>query len=278
MSNEKHQDDIVSAAYKDLAKERTPERLDRQVLAMAAGSAKRPPYSRWISWARPVAWAATITLCLAITLELARQPEVRPSAAPASGVVPETRKTGLTEDSGDDRRRSDEARLARDKTETSPLLKDRDSNDLARFEESENAEKRAAQSADDTELQQEVADSIANTAAAEKASLIRSAAPQPTETLPGDLPAAAARRQAAEVVESTVPALEMMRTEKPGAFASSAPAGDPDVASMACPKERRSTAENWYECILELREAGEKLAAKREQELFVETFPDFKLP
>lgn len=76
MSNDRHPDERVSAAYKELASERTPRHLDQRVLAMAADAAKKPLYSRWMAWSRPVAWAATITLCLAITLELVRDPAV----------------------------------------------------------------------------------------------------------------------------------------------------------------------------------------------------------
>lgn len=272
MSNEQQHDDIVSAAYKDLAKEHTPEHLDQQVLAMAAGSVKRPSYSRWISWARPVAWAATITLCLAITFELARQPEVQPAVTPASSVVPEPRMRSLVNDPLDDQH-SDEAQLGDDKPGSSVLAKDRD---LEKTEAPEIAEERARWSAADTELQQQVADSIADTAA-EKASVLRSAAPEQAEPQPADEPAGA-RRQAPDDYANTASVLEMNRAEQSSVAAGIAMAGDSDAASMVCPKERRTTAESWYKCILELRDAGEQVAAKREQESLVDTFPDFKLP
>jgi len=276
MNNEQQRDNIVSAAYKDLANERTPEHLDQRVLAMAAGSAKDPSYSRWISWARPVAWAATITLCLAITLELARQPEVQPSVAPAPDVLPGPSTTGLVQGPFDEQQ-SDEARVAEDKTDAGFLSKDRDRHDLVKIEVPETAEENARRSSGDIELQQEVADSIANTAA-EKASLLRSAAPQPTEPQAADQPAAAARRQAPNESVPAAPAVEEIRVRQSAVVASSPMASDADAEWMACPKERRNTAESWYECILELREAGEQAAAELEQELLVDTFPDFKLP
>ena len=72
MSNERQQDDIVSAAYRDLAQEKTPAHLDDNVLRKAARHKARAPYMRSISWTRPLAWVASIALCLAITLEVLR--------------------------------------------------------------------------------------------------------------------------------------------------------------------------------------------------------------
>lgn len=59
-------DPEVSALYRELATERTPERLDRAVLKAAA---VRPAPKPWPRWTRPAAWAATIGLSLAIVLE-----------------------------------------------------------------------------------------------------------------------------------------------------------------------------------------------------------------
>jgi hypothetical protein len=101
MSNDRHHDEQVSAAYRDSARERTPEHLDHQVLRMAKANAERPQYSRWMAWSRPLAWAATVALCLAITLEVTqlRTPdhvalETVPAkvAAPASKPAPELQK------------------------------------------------------------------------------------------------------------------------------------------------------------------------------------------
>ena len=66
-------DVLVSQAYRDLADERTPERLDRTILRAAAKEA-RPRYSRFIAWTRPMAWAATVMLSVALVLELTDTP------------------------------------------------------------------------------------------------------------------------------------------------------------------------------------------------------------
>ena len=157
MSNEPHKDDSVSTAYRDLAQERTPEHLDRKILAMAAKSAQQPSYSRWIRWARPVAWAATIVLCLAITLELAWQPAVQAPAGSLPRPQPQKQEASQQVDGP----APTAARPDADKA--------------------------------DAELQQEVAESIANTDAAEKAGVARSASMQVVESLASDAPAAAAR-------------------------------------------------------------------------------------
>lgn len=70
-----HDDKRVTAAYRDVATERTPAALDEKVLAMAAAEA-RTRYGLTRAWIRPVAWAATIGLSLAFVLELSRYGDV----------------------------------------------------------------------------------------------------------------------------------------------------------------------------------------------------------
>ena len=62
-------DPRVSAAYRDVADERTPEHLDHLVLNAARGAAK-PRWNRAGAWLRPAAWVATIGVCLAIVVEI----------------------------------------------------------------------------------------------------------------------------------------------------------------------------------------------------------------
>ena len=88
-------DPHVSAAYRELADERTPEHLDHVVLNAARGAA-RPRWSKAIAWLRPAAWVATIGVCLAIVIEISLLPdqeqaefdslpqETVPAAAPAA--------------------------------------------------------------------------------------------------------------------------------------------------------------------------------------------------
>ena len=74
MTDERQDDAIVSARYRELANETTPAHLDDKVLRAAANRAAHPGWSRSMRWTRPMAWAATIALCLAITLQVSRGP------------------------------------------------------------------------------------------------------------------------------------------------------------------------------------------------------------
>ncbi len=90
-------DPRVSAAYREMADERTPEHLDHVVLN-AARSAARPRWSAAIAWLRPAAWVATIGVCLAIVVEVSLLEHqgtgeldvLAPTAAPPAAVSPAT--------------------------------------------------------------------------------------------------------------------------------------------------------------------------------------------
>ena len=66
-----HDDIGPGEIYRELASEKTPPELDRQVLAMAARGG-RTRHGRARAWIRPVAWAATIVLGVAAVLEVTR--------------------------------------------------------------------------------------------------------------------------------------------------------------------------------------------------------------
>ena len=77
MSNERKERDqnaLVSAGYRDLARERTPEGLDDMILRKARDAA-RPKYGRLRLWVRPLAWAATVAISLAIVLQVTQVPD-----------------------------------------------------------------------------------------------------------------------------------------------------------------------------------------------------------
>lgn len=89
-------DPRVSAAYRELADERSPEHLDHVILNAARGAA-RPRWNKAIAWLRPAAWVATIGVCLAIVIEISLLPdeeqagfdslpqEAIPATAPTTG-------------------------------------------------------------------------------------------------------------------------------------------------------------------------------------------------
>jgi len=67
-------DRLVSAAYRDLANERTPQALNKSIRRRATVASK-PGYLLSVSWMRPMAWAATVGLCLAIVFEMTQVPQ-----------------------------------------------------------------------------------------------------------------------------------------------------------------------------------------------------------
>ena len=97
MNTDEPVDPRVSAAYREMADERTPEHLDHVVLN-AARSAARPRWNAAIGWLRPAAWVATIGVCLAIVVEIslledegtAELDSLAPAAAPPAAMSPLT--------------------------------------------------------------------------------------------------------------------------------------------------------------------------------------------
>ena len=88
IENDESVDPRVSAAYRDMAQERSPEHLDHLILNAARAAAK-PHWNTAIAWLRPAAWVATIGVCLAIVVEIALLPEPEPpDLAPAAEQAP----------------------------------------------------------------------------------------------------------------------------------------------------------------------------------------------
>ena len=242
MSNDRHDDKRVSAAYKDLARERAPEHLNRDILAKAADAARQPAYSRWMAWSRPVAWAATITLCLAISFELLRDPAMEVSVeanSPAAVPVIEERK------------RNDSLATDTDRAQEADLAKDRNS----AKEEIGPSFKSA-----DMEVQQGGAEAMAESEASEKTSLARSASRQ-SFNAPAPATAQPAR----------------VRAEGDKLMSAAALSDVAEADARTCPAEIRAIASDWLDCILELEAAGLEGAATAEREQLIDTFPDFKL-
>lgn len=84
--NTEHDTRRVSEAYREVANETSPTKLDDRILDMARQEA-RTRYGLARTWIRPVAWAATIGLSFAFILELTYfgdQPPEVDAALPAS--------------------------------------------------------------------------------------------------------------------------------------------------------------------------------------------------
>jgi len=92
MNSDEPGDPRLSAAYREMADERTPEHLDHIILN-AARSAAKPRWNKAIAWLRPAAWVATIGVCLAIVIEVSLLPDSEPTgfdSVPPAAVPPAT--------------------------------------------------------------------------------------------------------------------------------------------------------------------------------------------
>ena len=128
-----HENTRVSDAYRDLAREKTPERLDNRILAMAAHES-RSRYGLARAWVRPVAWAATIALSLAFVLELTWFADIPGgNGAPEPGVSaePERQDADVMRAKQEDSRRRGIAELADVATLTTPATPSADDTNLA---------------------------------------------------------------------------------------------------------------------------------------------------
>jgi len=102
MSNDResmHGDDRVSAAYRELATECSPDTLDHRILAEARRRAATR-YAMLRGWTRPVAWAAMIGMSLAIVLHVSQTPEMQTlpleeANGPAQRDEPEANRSSL---------------------------------------------------------------------------------------------------------------------------------------------------------------------------------------
>ena len=238
MSNDRHQDEQVSAAYQSMARERTPEHLDQKVLRMAKANAEHPQYSRWIAWSRPLAWAATVALCLAITLEVTQVTtsndvanDVAPEAAleevfsPAAMIAPE---------------------LQKDKREQTPKVSDSLAN-------ANSSEKRSP-----------------------ARSVAKQSINQPAPAVNLRQSADFAEAQSVEEVKETDELRRKYGSTSAERTYSLLLA--PDMPVSECAEEIRLEPESWLECIIALEADGDSEAATSQRENLIEVFPDFKLP
>jgi len=100
MKTDEPGDPRVSAAYREMADERTPEHLDHVILNAARGAAK-PRWRKAGAWLRPAAWVATIGLCVAIVVEISLLSD--PEPAEFDSPPPASMKPSVSADNVDDR-------------------------------------------------------------------------------------------------------------------------------------------------------------------------------
>lgn len=243
-SNHSKQDPLVSGIYKELAGERAPDHLDKQVLRMAAREG-RTRYSLARAWTRPVAWAATIGLSLAVVLELSRLPQIEVEA-PALEARTDVPASIPPAD------RSIEAKVKDDM----PAAKRSDALSLDAFAPQGTAVLREAE----------------NRARAQEGPTIQVPAAAPVELVRKAEPAEAL----VESAEGPEPVEEALADDV-SAVASFAVVGRKKEleTNLACPALVRESAETWFECIKNMRETGPIELAEKEYEEFHRIFPDF---
>ena len=252
-------DEVVSETYRQHSDERAPERLNRQILDLAASEleARGAPGRLSTRWSRPLAWAATIALSLAIVLELTELPGT--PAEPAAGSLRDEftpQDTGIIEDASNRARlRSGPNQQFGDGTAAKPSSDDHDDG---------NGNGNGADTAD-----------------------IPAAAKAPTGS-PADTPAGAVaepvleevfrRQTAAEErvdigeLETAVPEAERSDTRQKSANFSALIEKKELDARPHCDEAARETAATWLACIETLRRSGATSEAREEYEAFERKF------
>jgi hypothetical protein len=231
-------DNEVRHAYRDVARERTPDALDQAVL-QEARRAVRPRYARSRAWTRPVAWAATVALCVAIVLEVAKLPE--PPAVPA---LEQLSKPAEATDSPIPAAEQPEQAGAFEAGRREPAaIEEKKTLPAAGRERQEAGNAPAGQ-------QLPAADMLADE--------------QPATTGP----AARVQQDSDSAAFVTGPFRAQDATDGP-AFSD---LEDP------CPPEVLANPDDWAACIRALEGAGLDDAAKEQRRRLLEAFPDFNLP
>jgi len=254
MSNERNDSDrLVSDAYHELADEKTPETLNREVLRLAAKEG-RTRYSIARAWMRPAAWAATIGLSLVVVLELANMPESEMSPLPQS--VP-AGAAAAPEDS--DRRR--------DSIDEDTMLESK-----AREERQDGLAKRSRPYSPEEQVAEKAMmlnDAPVVSRDAAEVQMEVEQAPEPVAEKSADSGAASSADTALKQSADAAPRAESF------AVGITSPRADEDYL---CPAEARLSAEKWLQCIRELEASSPRELVDREYEAFRKSFPEFEHP
>jgi len=255
-----HDDQLVSATYRELANERPSDALNASVLRQAATAAK-PRYLRSMSWMRPTAWAATIGLCFAIALEVTRvpQPDSAVFSPPADAV---------------DQRAVEDQQLENE-------------NSTEFLEESIRQNMPSSKSEIDTALGVDANFPATVPAPARARSTEKKRADEPVltrEARKTSVPSVADEfiikdtemmRDAEDIARARNGSNQEVSPVQGRSLSAAAFAIEP---APACDKETTSRPSAWLECIRELEDAGQSDEAGRQREQLKLAFPDFELP
>ncbi len=277
MSNET--DRLVSDAYSELADEKTPEALNREVLRLAAKEG-RTRYSIARAWMRPVAWAATIGLSLVVVLELTSLPgsDVALQSAPV-GAVPDQaegqadmiKEEVVLESAAVEQRKDSLAKRTRpyspdeqvaEKTTITTNTVSTSGNAIQAEPGTASADLPATTDADDLRGFEDPL-GRARQELSQQREVERAPERVADETVDGEsVPSAAPAASSALRAESFATGTASLLTE-PG---------------YLCPVEIRVSADKWMQCIEELEADSPPELVEREYEAFRERYPDFERP
>lgn len=242
-------DRLVSDAYRELAKERTPKALDDKVLRMAARAkpARSVIPGRWM---KPVAWAATIGLSLAIVMELTQVPQTPPDSDGVGPALPSEAPAmrAASPETGTDERRDRPLQMEKSAASEPPPI---------------------------TDSQDRIRDRRDVKPARHRAELpvVEEAAVQGMTSAPERLESSSTVNVDAEADGA------VSLADKPAAAAMAGPMQRMVMAEPAlCPADARETAEDWYRCIEKQRAVSPAEAIDNEIKALREQFPDFPIP
>lgn len=260
-------DAFVTDAYRDLATERVPEKIDRAVLKKARAAA-RPQYSRLRAWTRPMAWAATVMLSVAIVLQIGKVPgPENVSVDDASG---KSEADVAAFEAVEDRAAEIPAAEALLETPTSAPVRSlnsasnlRDDATIGRAAAKQAAPEPAAEKRQRAVLQ----DSVNEQQPAAPATEIDAFRPTDPDML----------QRAAEMAKTQSGENRVLAPKSSDADAAALGAVAVSTEAPACDESVRQTPETWLECIKELEAAGQSDEASRQRELLQQNFPEFEL-
>ena len=265
MSNET--DRLVSDAYDELANERTPDALNREVLRLAAKEG-RTRYSIARAWMRPAAWAATIGLSLVVVLELTNMPESDMAPLPES--VPIDR---ADEPQGALAKRSRPYTPEEQTAEKAMLLDDAPavSMDTAPDEVASQSldPPRTLEASDPDDLSETMERAQEQVV---QPSLVPMAVEQKAATAPQRSADRVSESQAETATEQSASAAQRAESFAAGITSLSA------ESDYLCPEEARLSAEKWLKCIQGLEASSPRELIDREYEALRESYPDFEYP
>lgn len=232
-------DPRVSDAYHEMASEKTSAELNRKVLSMAAAEAGAAGGVPR-TWLRPLAWAATVALSFALVLEISQV---------------------------------DDAPMPRADADLADVL-----------EESPRTDEAVGKQKDETRIRQQLNKRSSDAPASMKVTIAPALPEPPAAGALENTPAMESSSVAADFEVDDMSLLReaeeqaRMRTEPARSVASVAAFAEKKEQADDCDSDARASAENWYQCVKDLRDAGQTGPAKRELDALLAEFPDFREP